>query len=122
MLLNDHVAEVDPRAKRDPALFRHVGLSIYHRTLDLNSAAHGIHDARKFRQHAVAGILDDTAPVIGDLWVDKLRQMRLEPLVRPLLVRAHQPRIAGHIGGKDGGEATGCSHSSGIPALRRPAK
>jgi len=30
--------------------------------------------------------------------------MRLEAFVRPLLVRAHETRIAGHIGGENGGQ------------------
>jgi hypothetical protein len=30
--------------------------------------------------------------------------MRLEGFVRPLLVRARETRIAGHIGGKNGGQ------------------
>ena len=41
---------------------------------------------------------------------------------RALLVLSHQPRIPGHIGGEDRGKAANCSHSSGIPALRSPAK
>jgi len=31
--------------------------------------------------------------------------MRLELLVRALLIRPHQARIAGHVGGEDRGEA-----------------
>ena len=42
--------------------------------------------------------------------------------MRPLLIRSHQPRITGHISGDDRGKAAGCSHSSGIPTLRRSAK
>jgi hypothetical protein len=103
MLLNDHVAEVDPRAKRDPALFRHVGLSIYHRTLDLNSAAHGIDDARELGKKAIAGVLDDAAPVLGDLRINQLAEMRPQAFVRTLLVGSHQPRIPRHVCGEDRG-------------------
>src|SRR5262249_33233396 len=46
--------------------------------------------------------------------------MRLEPLVRALLVRPHQSRITRHIGGEDRGETTGGCHSSGRPARRKP--
>jgi hypothetical protein len=38
--------------------------------LDLRSAAHGVYHAGKFRQHAVAGVFHDPAPVLGDLWID----------------------------------------------------
>jgi hypothetical protein len=42
--------------------------------------------------------------------------------MRPFFIHPHQPRIAGNVGGEDRGEAAGCNHSSGIPALRSPAK
>jgi hypothetical protein len=53
---------------------------------------------------------------------DLLVVIRPEPLVRGFLVRAHQTRVACHIDGQDRGETAGRGHSSGIPALRRPAK
>ena len=40
------------------------------------------------------------------------REMRLEPFVRPLLIRAHQARIARHVGGEDRGEAADRGHFS----------
>jgi hypothetical protein len=54
VVLNDHVTEVNADAKLDALLFRHLRLPIDHPALDLNSAAHGIYDTRKFRQKAVA--------------------------------------------------------------------
>ena len=39
-----------------------------------------------------------------DLRIDQLAQKCLKPLVRPFLVRAHQARVAGHIGGENGGQ------------------
>src|ERR1700730_2110947 len=44
-------------------------------------------------------------PWVLDLRIDQLPKMRPETLVRPLLVRPHQPRVAGYIGGEDRGEA-----------------
>ena len=102
-----HVAEIDPDAEPDPPLFGHVWLTVGHPALDLDRAAHGIHHARKLCQEAVAGVLHDPAPVFGDLRVDQFAQMRLQTLVRLLLIGAHEPRIACHIGGEDGGETTG---------------
>jgi alkylhydroperoxidase family enzyme len=46
------------------------------------------------------GILYDAPAMLCDLRLNELPDMRLEPLVCPLLVRPHQPRIAGHIGGE----------------------
>jgi hypothetical protein len=38
--------------------------------------------------------------------------------VCPLFIRAHQPRIAGHIGSKDGGEATCRGHDWAGPLAK----
>ena len=40
----------------------------------------------------------------------KLAAQRLEAFERPFLVGAHQPRIAGHIGGENRGEAADRRH------------
>jgi hypothetical protein len=42
--------------------------------------------------------------VLLDLRVNELPEMRSEPFVRPFLVRTHQARVAGHIGGEDRSE------------------
>jgi hypothetical protein len=61
--------------------------------------------------------------VLSDLRIDQLPAMRLEAFERAFFVRLHQARIAGHIGGEDRGETARRGHySSGMPALRRPAK
>jgi len=44
--------------------------------------------------------------------------MHLEAFVCAFLIGAHQPRITGHIGGKDGGEATGRGHGSAGPLFQ----
>ena len=79
--------------------------------LHLDRAAHRIDDAGELDQEAVAGVLDDAAAVLGDLRIDQLAQVRLEALVRALLIRPHQPRVARHIGGEDRGEAADRGHS-----------
>jgi hypothetical protein len=38
--------------------------------------------------------------VFGDLGIDHGTAMRIQPFERPLLVGAHQPRIARHVSGK----------------------
>ena len=52
------------------------------------------------------------APVLRDLRIDQLPEVRLEPLVRPLLIRTHQARVPGHVGGEDRGEAADRGHCS----------
>jgi hypothetical protein len=54
--------------------------------------------------------------VLADLRLNQLAKMRFEPLVRPLLIRPHQARITGHVGGEDRGEAADRGH--GLPGGR----
>ena len=77
------------------------GFAVDHRPLQFHGTAHRVDDAREFRQHAIAGILDDAAGMLADLRVEELAAMRLEALVCALLVRPHQPRILDDIGAED---------------------
>jgi hypothetical protein len=120
VLLNDHVAEVYANAELDALIRRDTRIALSHFPLDLCPAADGIRHARKFRQKAVAGVLNDPAPVLLDLRIDQLPKMGFEPLVRPLLIRSHQTRVPCHIGGKDCGEAADRRHfSPGVTCLNQ---
>jgi hypothetical protein len=112
VFLDNHVAEVDPDPELDALLRRGARVAIGHPALYLDCAPDGVHHAPKLGQETVAGVLYDPAPVLGDLGVDQLTEMSFEPLVRPLLIRPHQARVPGHIGGKDRGEAAGRGHVS----------
>ena len=90
MLLNDHVAEVDANAEPDAPFLAHFGLAVGHPALDLHGAADGIHDTRKLREQAVAGVLHSTAPVLRDLRLDQPSEMRLKAFVCAFLIGAHQ--------------------------------
>ena len=54
--------------------------------------------------------LNDPAVMFDDLRLNKLPKMRFQALVRPLFVRAHQPRVPGYVGGEDRGEAADGRH------------
>jgi len=71
-----------------------------------------VNDTRKFRQQAVTGVLNSSAPVLLDLRINELREMRFEAFVRSFLIRTHQARIAGHISGKDRSETADRGHFS----------
>jgi hypothetical protein len=120
VLFRDHVTKVDANAEPDPAFFSDLGLAVDHPPLNLDGAADGVHYAPKLRQEAVASVLDDPPTVLGDIGIDQLAEMHLEPLVRPFFVSTHQPRIPRLVGGEDRGEAADGSHHSRQPALRRP--
>jgi len=48
-----------------------LGLAVDHPALDLDSAAHGIDNTRKFRQKAVAGIFHGPTALRRDFWIDQ---------------------------------------------------
>jgi len=75
-----------------------------HPALHLDGVARRVDDAGKFDQHPVAGGLYDAAAMLSDFRVDQLTAMRFEAIERAFLVRAHQSRVGGHIGGEDRGK------------------
>jgi hypothetical protein len=89
----------------------------------LHRAAHRVHHAGEFGQEAVAGVFDDPAPVLGDLRLNQLSEMRPELSVRPLFIRPHKARIARDIGGENCGEATNRGHLlSGVTLTKSISK
>src|SRR5215469_2330088 len=122
LLFNDYIAEIYADAEPDPSPLGQLGLALDHPALDLHRAADGIYDTRKFCQEAVSCVLYDPAPVLADIRIDQFSEMALEPLVRPFLVRTHQPRIPRHIGGKDRCKAAGGVHVVSPAASHRPDK
>jgi len=107
--VGDHVAEVDPDAKAQAALLGEIQIALGHRVLDFAGTAHRVNDAGKFRQHAIAGGLDDTPVMLADFRINELDEMRLDAFVRSFLIRTHQARVAYYIGGEDRGKAAGSS-------------
>jgi hypothetical protein len=94
----------------------------HHRALNFAGATQRIDHTGEFRQRPVAGRLNDPVVMLGEFRIEELVTQRLEVFERAFLVRPHQPRITGDIGGEDRGETASCSHSSGSPALRRPSR
>jgi|SRR5271163_754145 len=86
--LNDHVAEIDADAQFHAVVRPDARVSLRHRLLHLDRAAHRIDDAGKFDQQAVAGGLDDAAAMFGDFRIDELMAQRLEAFERAFLVPA----------------------------------
>ena len=111
----DDVAEVDPHTELDAPRLGDVSVSLGHRLLHLDRAAHRIDDAGELDQEPVAGGFDDAASVLLDLRIAQLAADRLHFSKRALLVVTHQPRISRHIGGEDSGEAAGRGHGWGRP-------
>jgi len=106
----DNVTEVDPNPKGDAFVLNRFRVAISHCSLHFGGAADCIHNTRKFREQAVAGVLHDAAVVLRDFRIHQFPEMGLEPFVCALFVRTHQPGIPCHIGGKDRGEAARRGH------------
>ena len=113
VILHNDVAEIDPDPEPDAAVPGDTRFAVGHRPLNFSRTTHRVDHAGEFGQHAVAGVLHDPAVVLGDLWIDQFSEVGLEPLVRALLVRAHQARIARHISGEDRGKTPGGDCSGG---------
>ena len=103
-VLDDDVAHIDADAEPYALALVKIGVAILHSLLQHHGAAHRIDDRRKLDQKAVPRGLDDASLVLGDQRVDELPAVGFERGKRPFLVGAHEPRISGHVSGKDGGE------------------
>jgi len=74
-------------------------------------------DIRKaFDQQSVARCFKEPAVVRGNRRIDQLGPDRSEPLKGAALVRFHEPRVTGHVGGKDGSETAGRGHGRSGPS------
>ena len=75
-----------------------------HPTLHRNRTGDRLDHARELDQDAIAGRLDNAAPVVSDLGVDEFAAMRSEPRESAGLIRPHQPAVSRDIGGENGRE------------------
>ena len=103
--LDDHVAEVDADAQHDARAPRgKSALASAMPLLQFDRAVHRIDRAGELDQHAVAHQLDDAAAMLGDQRVQDpcgdAPSSRRACRPRPL----HEPAVADHVGGEDGGE------------------
>jgi len=92
--IGDDVAEINPDAKAQTALLGQIQIAVGHCALNFAGTAHRVDDAGEFRQHAVAGGLDDPTVVLGDLRLDQFAQICLYAFVGASLIGTHQARIA----------------------------
>ena len=86
--LLDDVAKVDADAEDDAAILGHAGIALDHGVLNFDGAAHGVDDAAKFDDRAVAGALDHAPVMHGDSRVDEVAAQRPQPRQDAILVRA----------------------------------
>src|ERR1700730_15766274 len=122
VVLDDHVAKIDANTELDAVIGSDTSVPLKQCLLHLDPAAYCINAARKFHQHAVPGGLHDLATMFGNFRIDKFAAESFETFKRAFLIRAHQPRISGHICGEDGSETAGLAHPISPVASRRPER
>jgi len=89
--VSDYIAEIDPHTEFDAAIQRHISVSLGHRALHFDGAAHRVDNAGELDEQPVAGSLDDAATVFLDLGIAQLTSDRLQFGKGTFLIRAHQP-------------------------------
>jgi hypothetical protein len=100
----DHdIANMDADAVLHRLVGRTTGILGSNRPLHRHGALHGIDRAGEVGDDAVAGGVEDAAPMRRDQLIDD-GAASLQPGERADLVTRHQPAVAGNVGGKDRGQ------------------
>ena len=102
--VDDDIAEVDADAKAHAVRLGQIGVALIDRKLDFRGAPDRFDRAGELGDDAVAGASEDAAAMVGDQPIDDLA-MGLQRRKRRLLILAHEPAVADHIGCKDGGHS-----------------
>ena len=103
-VVEDDVAEVDPEPVGDAPILRGDRLAVRHRGLDFDRAADRILGRGEFRQHPVAGGLDDPPAAARDLRIEQFRAVDLLARQHTQLVPLHETAVARHVGSQDRGK------------------
>src|SRR5262249_2266618 len=111
LTFDHHVADIDPHPELDPLVGGDISIPAVHPALDIHGTAHRLHDGRELDQDAVTRGFYNPAPMESHGRVDQLAAQLAEALQRAFLVHAGQPRIAGYVGGQDGGKLAGRVHA-----------
>ena len=107
--LHQDIAEMDADAPFHAAVIGNPCIALRRQPLQCQAAFDGPDDRAELDQHPVTGRLNNAAAMPGDERIGG-SVMFAQRSRRPLLVLAHQSRIARDIGGKDRGETAGSGH------------
>ena len=105
VLIGDHVGQIDADPHAHLQRFGDLGIPLIGGRLDIDREMHGVHDAGKLRQEAVAHLLDEASAMAGQQRRDIEIVPCLELAQRSVFVNAHQPGIAGDVGGQNSCQA-----------------
>ena len=76
-IVDDDVADVYADAKCNTLVCRNAGIAFGHLALNVDRAAHGVDNTAKLDQQTIAGGLNDTAVIFGDLRIHERAPMPL---------------------------------------------
>ncbi len=106
VLLDDDVSDIYTDTELDAPIDGDALVALGHSALHRHRAGYGFHDRRERKQQAVASGFDDVSLVSGDERVDELDPVCFQGHQGAFLVRAHDARVAHHVGGDDRSEVT----------------
>src|SRR5215467_5679195 len=69
--INDDVADIDTDTELDAFLSGDIGIALNHAALDVDGAAHRVDYTSMLDKHAIAGGLNNTTAVFGNLRIDE---------------------------------------------------
>src|SRR5262249_32855508 len=121
-VLDHDVAHVNANAEFDAFVRWCHGITLGHASLHLGRATQGIDHTGELDEQAITRRLDKPTVVRSDCRIEQPAADGLQGLEGAALVGPNEPRVARDISRQYRGKASGLGHSSGIPALRRPAK
>ena len=100
VLVGHHIAHVDAETELHDPIGRQLLVPFRHQRLHPDRRLDRSHDARKFQQETVAGVLHQPAAVIENDRIDRA-SVRLERGVGTCLISAHHPRVTRDISADD---------------------
>jgi len=74
----DDVADIDPHAEIDPAITRHIGISLGHLALHFDRATYRVDNAGELEEQAVSRRFHYTAAMFLYLWIGEIAPKRLQ--------------------------------------------
>jgi hypothetical protein len=96
--LLDDIAQINADAKDDATVLRHASVTLDHRILHFDRAAHGLDHAAEVSDTTIAGALHDAAVVDGNGRIDQVAAQSPQPCQKAVFIRAgerRRPQTAG---------------------------
>ena len=97
VVFNDNIADVNADAKFNPLDLRYIDIVFGHAALNFVGTSHGVNDAGKLDESAVAGVLDDASVMLSDFRIEKRLSKSFQLRQRAFFVDPYQAARARDI-------------------------